>query len=207
MSEVLARGAEAIIVREDWDGLDSVVKDRIEKSYRIKELDVKLRKERSKEEAKLISEARRVGVSTPQIYESHGNRIRMEFLDGERAKDVIPRLEEPKRRRLAERIGRNIVRLHERGIVHGDLTTSNMILVDDELYFIDFGLGFFSNSVEDKAVDLYLLLEVLRSTHAEHAEELWEGVQCGYSEVSRRSENVIKRVKEIGSRGRYVSDR
>lgn len=205
MSEIIGRGAEAILSKDKWDSLDCVVKERVKKGYRVEELDSKLRKERTKEETKLLSEARRVGVPTPQVYERSENVMKIEFLEGERLRDLLPDLSPERRDEVGRKVGKLIAKLHDRGIIHGDLTTSNMIM-EDKIYFIDFGLGYFSESMEDKAVDLYLLLEVLRSTHSELHEEIWREVKGGYRQ-EEGSKKVLKRVKEIGKRGRYVSDR
>ncbi len=207
MPEIIGRGAEAVLRKEKFMDGYCVVKERLKKSYRIEELDTRLRKERTKEEARLLSEARRVGVPTPQVYDRTENVLEVEFLDGERVRDLLPRYGGEKRRALALEIGDYIAKLHNRGIVHGDLTTSNMIVEDDELYFIDFGLGSFSDSVEDKAVDLYLLWEVLESTHPEYRDGMWKCITEGYSKRCRSSDEVMKRVDDIGKRGRYVSDR
>lgn len=207
MGRYLARGAEAVLTKDKWKDLECVVKERIEKEYRIEELDEKLRRERTKEEAKLLSEARRVGVSTPQVYEKEDDVLKIEFIQGERLRDLISEFSEEELDNVSERIGKLIGKLHGRGIVHGDLTTSNILMDGDEIYFIDFGLGYFSDSIEDKAVDLYLLYEVLKSTHPRFKDKVWEKVKEGYRLEYKESERVLKRVEKIGSRGRYVSDR
>ena len=62
---------------------------------------------------------------------------------------------------LSVKIGRIIGNLHLNEIIHGDLTTSNILIVKEDndlkIYFIDFGLSIVSNHLEDKAVDLYVL--------------------------------------------------
>ncbi|MFP4045621.1 MAG: KEOPS complex kinase/ATPase Bud32 [Candidatus Aenigmatarchaeota archaeon] len=203
MPKNIAQGAEAVLRKDEWDGLDSLVKDRIEKSYRVEQLDEKLRKSRTKQEGKLLSEARRSGVPTPQIYEIKETVLTMEYLDGEKVRDMVPEIDAERRKQLAEEIGEKIGRLHERGIIHGDLTTSNLIFCDDEVYFIDFGLGYFSDSIEDKAVDLHLIWEVLISTHSRYSEEMWQAIVDGYKNY-KEAEKVLKRVKQIKKRGRYV---
>jgi len=207
MSEVIGRGAEAVLRKEEFMDGYCVIKERLKKNYRLEELDEKLRKERTKEEAKLLSDSRRVGVSTPQVYERTKNVIKVEFLDGDKVRDLVPEYSEEEREELAEEIGTYIAKLHNRGIVHGDLTTSNMIMADSELYFIDFGLGYFSQSIEDKAVDLYLLWEVLDSTHPDYRDELWDGIIESYKQTSDSAKSVMGRVGDIAKRGRYVSDR
>ncbi len=58
--------------------------------------------------------------------------------------------------------------MHEAGVVHGDLTTSNIMIKNDEnhsIVFIDFGLASTQPNIEDKAVDLYVLERAFISTH------------------------------------------
>ncbi len=207
MSEIIGRGAEAVLRKEKFMDGYCVVKERLKKGYRVDELDSRLRKERTKIEAKLFSEARRVGVSTPQVYGRDESILEMEFIEGEKVRNVISEYSAEKVKHLAEKIGESVAKLHNRGIIHGDLTTSNMIVDDEEVHFIDFGLGYFSDSVEDKAVDLYLLWEVLESTHPDFRDEVWSFVLDRYIEVTENPDEIIRRVEDIGKRGRYVSER
>ena len=188
-SIIIAQGAEAKLYRKD----DILIKDRIKKSYRIKEIDDKLRKERTTMEAKLLREARRVGVLTPKILNTTDTTIEMEFIDGKKIKDILDSQIE-----LSEKIGYNIGKLHEAGIIHGDLTTSNMIL-KEKIYFIDFGLGFFSKRIEDQATDLHLLKEAIKSTHFKNLEIIWKNIIKGYG----NSKKVLEKLEEIEKRGRY----
>lgn len=64
-------------------------------------------------------------------------------------------------------MGQMILRLHNVNIIHGDLTTSNMMISNDKLYLIDFGLAYTKPNAEDKAVDLYVLERAFVSTHPE----------------------------------------
>ena len=143
---LIAKGAEAELKR---DG-DTVVKERIKKGYRILELDDKLRKRRTALEARLLREARRAGVLTPQVLEEEKTSLKMEFIDGQKVKDVLDK----NCISISKEVGRNVALLHSYDIIHGDLTTSNMLLKDGKLYLIDFGLGFISKREEDKAVYL-----------------------------------------------------
>lgn len=153
--KIIKRGAEAVLYLED----DQLVKERIKKGYRLPEIDVKLRKLRTRKEAKLLSEARRVGVETPRIssVDEKDFKIKMDFIDGKRLKEFFNDTDDENRKKVAEDVGRLVGILHKNGIVHGDLTTSNMILKDDKVFFIDFGLGEFSNRIEDLATDLSVL--------------------------------------------------
>jgi len=84
------------------------------------------------------------------------------------------------------------------------LTTSNIILKDDQIYFIDFGLGFFSRRIEDQGMDLNLLFEALKSTHFKILSLCWENIVKGYKQEYKYAEQVLKRVEEIEARARYV---
>ena len=206
MERVIYRGAEAEIILSEYLGREVVKKRRIPKGYRLKELDFKLRSSRTKEEAKLIVESRKAGVSVPIVYDVDvvNCTITMEFINGERVKELLSKLPKCERKEVCREIGRNVARLHNRGIIHGDLTTSNMIFYRRKIYFIDFGLGSFSKEVEDRGVDLHLLLEAFKSAHSEH-EDMFSYVLEGYSEnYNGNFREVENKLEEISKRGRYV---
>jgi Kae1-associated kinase Bud32 len=198
--DIIARGAEAVVIR---DG-NKIIKERIRKGYRIPELDKEIRKIRTQREARLISEARRCGVPTPMIFEVSEFKIVMEYVNGEKVKYVLEKVSAEERKELARQIGMLVGKLHKCGIVHGDLTTSNMILRDGKIYFIDFGLGFFSKRIEDLATDLSVLKESLKATHCKYLYELWENIVKGYLAVFEEGANVLKHLEKIEKRGRYV---
>lgn len=196
----IARGAEATLSREKIDAEEIVVKDRVAKSYRIPQLDAKIRKERTRLEARLLRESARAGVQTPRVIEESGTTLKIEFVDGQRVKEALSK---QNFQNICPKIGEAIARLHSYGIVHGDLTTSNMLLRDGKLVLIDFGLGFFSKHVEDQAVDLHLLHEALRATHFEFAEDAWATVLEAYKKNFEGGTEVISRLEKIEARGRY----
>ncbi|MEM5766258.1 MAG: KEOPS complex kinase/ATPase Bud32 [Candidatus Aenigmatarchaeota archaeon] len=204
--QILKQGAEAILYLDEVENKKVIVKDRISKSYRIEQIDVKLRKLRTKEEVKLLTEARKVGVLTPKIFDvDYKNfKIIMEFIDGERLKEFFSKASEEDIKKISFEVGKLIGRLHSVGIIHGDLTTSNMILKDDQIYFIDFGLGFFSKRIEDQGIDLNLLFEALKSTHFKILDICWGNIVKGYKQEYKYAEQVLKKVKEIEARARYV---
>ncbi|NIO21377.1 MAG: Kae1-associated serine/threonine protein kinase, partial [Candidatus Aenigmarchaeota archaeon] len=125
-----------------------------------------------------------------------------EYVKGERLKDVLNRMEKKRRDSVCESMGKMIAKLHSSGIIHGDLTTSNMILKGKEVYLIDFGLGKFSEKTEDQAVDLFLLYEALKSTHFEILEDCWKGIVNSYSKYAK-SKDVVERMEKIKKRRRY----
>ena len=184
--------AEAIVDIYD----DFVSKRRIPKSYRVKELDVQIRAKRTKTEAKIISEARRGGISTPIIFDISDYEIIMELIEGDSLKQV---LEEE----LCVSVGEMVGKLHNLGIVHSDLTTSNMILSGGKIYLIDFGLSYFDHSVEARGVDIHLLFQTFKSTHDE-PEKLRDAFKIGYRRVFPGADEVLKRVIEIEQRGGYL---
>lgn len=200
--KIIKRGAEAILYLED----DHLVKERIKKSYRVPQIDEKLRKFRTRKEARLISGAKRCGVETPNIISVDENnfKINMEFIDGKRLKEFLNETNDENRKKVAEELGKKIGLLHNHGIVHGDLTTSNMILKDDKIFFIDFGLGEFSRRIENQAVDLSVLKEAFKSTHFKHLNLLWENFIKGYRQTNDNFNKVLDTLNDIEKRGRYV---
>ena len=185
--------AEAII--EFKDGL--VFKRRIRKRYRIKEIDERIRRERTRREARIISEARRKGIPTPVILDIFDYTLVMERIEGNLVGEVITP-------RISERIGELVGILHRNGIIHGDLTTSNLILGSDNiLYLIDFGLSSFDSSIEARGVDVHVFFQSLSAT-CESWKELKESFIKGYTRALPDAPQVLTRVSEIEQRGRYV---
>lgn len=206
MSEkVIYQGAEAKISVSKYMGIDVIEKRRLKKSYRIKEIDEKLISYRTREESKLIIESRRCGVSVPIIYDIDlvNGIIVMEYLKGKRIKDIFNTLKESERRELCIKIGKSIARFHNNDIIHGDITTSNMILLGDKVHFIDFGLGEKNNEIESKGVDLHVLMEAIESTHSKYS-NCFKYVLEGYKKELKYDANpTIKKIEEIVKRGRY----
>ena len=202
---ILYRGAEAEICLSNYMGFKVVQKKRVRKAYRIKDIDERLISFRTKEEIKLITSARLQGVSVPIIYDAdlEDGKITMEYIEGKRVKDILNELSEVERARICEKIGENIAKLHNKDIIHGDLTTSNMMLFDDRIYFIDFGLGEKNDEMESKGVDLHVLMEAIESTHSRHA-NCFDYVLDGYKKELEEDANlVVRKIEEIVKRGRY----
>ena len=214
--KVIAKGAEANLILKDFSDLffssdepgEVLVKRRIPKKYRNEKLDKNLRDFRTVHEAKLLAEAKKAGVPTPVIYrvDRKDMEIVMEYVEGEAIKEILEGLDSSKRKEVCENIGQLIARLHSSGIIHGDLTTSNMIFSEDEnIYFIDFGLGETNSDTEARGTDIHLLHRTLNSTHFEVAAESYDAIMKGYKdEMGKGAEEVIERVREIERRGRYV---
>lgn len=191
-------GAEARISLDKG----TILKERIPKGYRHEMLDLKIRKLRTKREARLISNASRAGVMVPRVLEVDDFNIRMEFIDGPRVKDI---LDTKNMKVLCTAIGKSVADLHNASIIHGDLTTSNMICRDSGICLIDFGLGFISDKAEDKATDIHLLEEAIESTHYGIASDALAIVFDSYLENCKDGKAVLSRLEQIRLRGRYVN--
>jgi Kae1-associated kinase Bud32 len=204
--QILQRGAEAILYLDKIENRKVLVKERIKKSYRISAIDERLRKERTRMEIKILTEARKCRVPTPQIFnvDEQNGKIVMEFIEGKTLKEVFEKASKIEIEKIAFEVGKLIGKLHAADIVHGDLTTSNMIQSDEKIYFIDFGLSQFSSRVEDKAVDLHLLFEALKAAHFKVLNYCWENIVKGYKYEYPKAEEVLKQVKEIEKRARYM---
>ncbi|RLJ05257.1 MAG: Kae1-associated kinase Bud32 [Candidatus Aenigmatarchaeota archaeon] len=201
--ELIQRGAEAVIFLEKRKGKEFLIKERIKKGYRIPEIDKPLRKKRTRSEVGLIEKARRAGVSVPIVREHTDFKIVMEWIEGKKLKDSLNSFTKTKRIRIYELIGEALAKLHSNGIIHGDLTTSNMILRKNKLYFIDFGLGKISKRIEDQAVDLFLLYEAIEATHLKYKNEAWEKIINVYKQQYSKSKRVLIQMEKIKKRRRY----
>ena len=203
--DIVRRGAEAEISRGAWMGRQVMVKSRVPKAYRHVELDSALRTSRTKNEARLIQEARRHGIPTPVIYDIDLQKaeIVMEEIIGPRVKDALLTASRDEAEDICAEIGRLTALLHKAGMVHGDLTTSNMILQGQKIYFIDFSLGSRNAEIEEMGVDLHLLKEAFQSAHSERF-ELFQTVLGSYSKHFDQAKKVVAKIREIEERGRYT---
>ena len=212
--KLIKQGAEAKIYLASFEEVyfpfnkeKVIIKHRIPKRYRIKEIDEKLRKERTVREARILHRAKEFGVNVPYVYEVDlkNMKIVMEYIEGRRLKEYLEAVSMEERLKLCSEIGKQIAKLHEAGVVHGDLTTSNMILRGVKIYFIDFGLAEFDSSLEAQGVDLHLLRRAMESTHYMWFEKGFEEVLNGYEEIrgSEKRKEVEAKLNEIESRGRY----
>lgn len=193
---MIGAGAEAKIYQ---DG-DVVIKDRVKKGYRHPKIDETLRKSRTRREAKILDKLKTAGFPAPGLvdFDDKNMKINMEFIEGDKLRDVFHK--NPKV--FSKEIGSIVGMMHNLGIVHQDLTTSNMILKDKKIHIIDFGLGFVSEKVEDRAVDLHLLDRAMESRHHEHYPECFKEAVKGYLKTANNGDDVLKRFKIVAARGR-----
>jgi TP53 regulating kinase and related kinases len=200
MTKIIQQGAEATIYKIG----NKVVKDRIPKKYRLPILDQKIIKQRTKREAKVLDKVKSL-IPVPALLsdpKTQGRMIHMEFIEGKKLSEHLDSL--PDSEEVCKTIGSQISILHDNEIIHGDLTTSNMILSskDSKLYFIDFGLSFNSSRKEDKATDLHLIKQALEAKHFSHFEKFFSAIIEGYKS-SEFSSGVLKQLEKVEARGRY----
>jgi TP53 regulating kinase-like protein len=206
------KGAEASLYLVDWHQRKVIIKMRIPKKYRSPILDEQIRFYRTVHEPQLIHEAKVAGVPTPLIYmvSVPESSITMEYIEGLQVKQLLNKVSKAKRHDLCVKIGEATAKLHCHGLIHGDLTTSNMIINSEgKLFFVDFGLGEKNDEIEAKGVDLHLLKRALQSTHFLFWEECLQSVLCGYTSVLgvEVAEKIYEKIREIEKRGRYVEGR
>ena len=207
MEKMIAKGAEAELWLRDWNNLKVIFKTRRPKRYRHLELDKQLRGIRTGREADILHRAKMAGVPTPLVYmiDLDNATIVMEYIDGVKIRDVVGHLEKVERYEIFRRIGEYSGLLHKEGIIHGDLTTSNIIKLGQRIVFIDFGLSEISFEVEKRGVDLNLMNRMLTSTHYVYQEDLLEAFMEGYrSSMGEEAGEALERMEEVAMRGRYI---
>jgi TP53 regulating kinase and related kinases len=196
---LLYKGAESNIYLTKWYNKKAISKIRIPKIYRQRMLDDDLRKRRTISESRMITLAKEFGLRTPYIYFVDPLRaeIVMEFISGIRASNVLTSS-------ICFDIGKFVSTLHLFNIIHGDVTPSNFI-VNRKITMIDMGLSFYSTRKEDKAMDIRLFKEILKSTYHSSYSEFFETFLDGYRSInSKELEKILKRVDEIDTRKRYA---
>lgn len=196
----ISSGAEAIIYLEG----NKVIKSRIPKKYRILELDKKIIKQRTKSERKILTKVSQI-INSPRPEESkEEDKIIMPYIKGDILSQKLNSYSQKKQEKVMFDLGKTIAKLHESHIIHGDLTTSNIILKDNKIFMIDFGLGFQNGKHEDKGVDVHLLKQALEAKHFEHWELLFKQFEKGYRSIQpKEAEKVFEKMKAIEKRGRY----
>ncbi len=196
----IAQGAEAVLYKDRG----TIIKERLSKAYRLPHLDESLRKFRTRREAKVLQKLEELNFPAPHVRDFSDKRMSlvMDFIPGEKLREVLA--EEDDYESLAKEIGNKVGLLHGKDIIHGDLTTSNMIKHEEtgELFLIDFGLSSFSDKNEDKAVDLHLLDRALESKHYQQYPDIFAKVLEGYRESNPGAAEVLKRFEQVQKRGR-----
>jgi Kae1-associated kinase Bud32 len=195
--KMIAQGAEAKIYLKK----ENIIKKRTLKKYRHKELDEKIRRSRTKKEIKLLEKASKI-INVPKIKKIEKFSIELEYVKGDKLSEKLSSYNEKKQKKTMISLGKILSKLHQEDIIHGDLTTSNIILKKEKIYIIDFGLGFISKRIEDKAVDLHLIKQALEAKHYRNHKKLFEKFLEGYKDYQEQK-RVLEQLKKVESRGRY----
>jgi TP53 regulating kinase-like protein len=207
MEELIARGAESVIMKVERWNQPFVLKWRQSKPYLLPDIDTHLKKTRTTRECKMLSVARSLGVRTPAVYAMNMSEftILMDYINGSQLKQLVNEIHEDKIEQLCNEFGHSIAMLHKGGVVHGDPTTSNVIIdSESRLWLIDFGLAEMNATVEMKGVDLHLIHRALETTHWDIQELMLDATIAGYSKtMGNASKDILSRMEEIRDRGRY----
>jgi len=204
--ERIYQGAEATLEAALFLGRLAVVKRRHRKGYRIDELEATIAKTRMRTEARLMRRARAAGVSVPAVLavDPAAQTLVLEYLGRHALRSTYDGLPAARRRALARQAGRAAGRLHRAGVVHGDLTTSNMIARGGRVFLFDFSLGRVAGDTEELAVDLKAFKDSFVATHLEHGRE-FQHVVRGYEDVvGKRAAAVVAQIGRIERRRRYA---
>ncbi len=200
--KLINQGAEAKIYLDK----NIIIKERIIKGYRHPQLDNQIRTRRTRSEAKLLTKALNIKANIPKVLSVDKFSIRIEYIKGDKLSETLNSYPEKKQFSVMQKLGKQVALLHKNNIIHGDLTTSNTILSSDKLFLIDFGLGFISTKIEDKAVDLHLIKQALEAKHfrspdhlrGQNHDDLFKHFLKTY-----KNKEVIERLKIVEKRGRY----
>lgn len=198
MRKIIAQGAEALLIRHN----NLLVKKRVKKGYRQHELDVKLREGRTRRESRILEKVSGI-INVPSVKKVSHAEIEMDFIKGKLLSEFLDTLKLGKALEICKQLGKEVAALHNSNIIHGDLTTSNMILSKNKVYFIDFGLGFHSNKIEDKAVDLHLLRQAFQARHFKRFQSYYNAMLSAYKKNTQQAKEILARLAKVEQRGRY----
>ncbi len=199
--DLIGKGAEASIKKSKYLDYDVVIKERMKKNYRNLELDERIRKERTNKEAKFLSYIKDFNIKAPYVFDVDlkNKKITLSYIKGSKLKDIIDNNID-----LAIKVGEIVGKLHKNNIIHNDLTTSNFIYADNDLYIIDFGLSKYSNLDEDKAVDLIVFKKAIQSTHYSTYNNIWEKFLEGYKKEFKNWKLILSLMDDVEKRKRYM---
>lgn len=228
--ELITQGAEGRLYKTTYlfPELPCALKYRLPKPYRHPVLDQRLTRQRIVAEARILAKCRREGIAVPAVYavDEGSGCLFIEWVEGEPVRASLNRWlrehadadagADAEVKALMRRVGRAVGSLHQVGVVHGDLTTSNMMmrpargedgpvgLLDGEIVLIDFGLASQSLHDEDRAVDLYVLERAFGSTHP-RTEVIFDELLEGYKETFKQAHISLRKLEEVRMRGRKRS--
>mmetsp|Transcript_3653 Transcript_3653/g.6243 ORF Transcript_3653/g.6243 Transcript_3653/m.6243 type:complete len:261 (-) Transcript_3653:107-889(-) len=241
---LLCQGAEGKVYLSTFCGKKAIVKERLKKSYRVPALDYKINKQRMQQEIRCMVKCRRAGVCTPLVYfvDQPAHRMTLEYIEGLTIKQFLlntmvngaPEDLGHFAFAIMREMGTAIGHMHDSDVVHGDLTTSNIMIrkvVGEgqgeqeqeqgegqrteaegkqdfshgdsfQVVLIDFGLGMTQPSVEDRAVDLYVLERAFLSTHPGSEKLVAAALDAYRFGNCKAGAAVLSRLEQVRQRGR-----
>ncbi|KAG0367886.1 TP53 regulating kinase [Gamsiella multidivaricata] len=227
-AELIKQGAEAKVYLTPYLQRKAIIKERFPKTYRHPTLDKKLTSRRviqlkktkltvktdlninNTQEARCLNRCQKAQIDTPTVYLVDVDRslIYMEHIEGCSVREFLVTAEGqvPERQTaLAGEIGRALGLMHNIDVVHGDLTTSNLLMREESgsVVLIDFGLSYVSQLIEDKAVDLYVLERAFISTHP-NTEVMFAQIIEAYGKSCKASKQILKKLEDVRLRGRKL---
>lgn len=226
---LITQGAEGRLYKTTYLHTDvpCALKYRPPKPWRHSLLDQRLTKHRILSEARILVKCRRDGVRVPAVYgiDEAAGWLMLEWINGTPVRvNINAKLgkrtegiaQDDELKAFLRKIGAAVGKMHSMGIVHGDLTTSNMMLskepsdmdqvesLDGEIVIIDMGLASGAVQEEERAVDLYVLERAFASTHP-RAECIFNEVLEEYGKSFKQAPAVLKRLEDVRMRGRKRS--
>lgn len=204
--ERLYQGAEATVTAAFHLGRFAVIKTRSAKGYRLPQLDAAIARGRMRNEARLLRRAREAGIGAPAVLDAdpESRALTLEYLGAEPLRATYDALPPRERRAAAAMAGEAIGRLHGAGVIHGDLTTSNMIIREGRLHLLDFSLGHVSDTLEDRAVDLKAFKDSFVATHLAHAGDFKTVLAAYERALGKGGKAVPAQIRKIERRRRYA---
>ncbi|RKF81216.1 EKC/KEOPS complex subunit BUD32 [Golovinomyces cichoracearum] len=243
-TRLITQGAEAVIYQTSYliPSLPCALKYRPSKTYRHPTLDARLTKHRILSEARVLARCRTHGVSVPAVYalDEKDGWLLIEWIHGEVVREKLnlwlskhqqtnpvlqaadfPNIEDDVfLKDLMRKIGAAVGKMHSIGVIHGDLTTSNLMLkspprdpardkqdeekLGGDIILIDFGLSNQSSQDEDRAVDLYVLERAFSSSHPQTG-TIFNELLLVYGKSYKGANQVLKKLEEVRMRGRKRS--
>jgi Kae1-associated kinase Bud32 len=207
--KIIHLGAEATVTSGSWLGKSAILKMRHPRGYRSPKLDRKLTRQRLSVEARVLGKLQLNDFSSPVLFDLdlENGWILMSRFEGITLYESLNQAIEPLEK--IRSFGGLIRKLHEIGFSHGDLTTHNVLIDENNnLHLIDFGLSRILPELEHLGLDLQVLNECLTASHSEYenaVDELIYGYLNADSGLlgSISSKDVIFRFNEIRGRVRY----
>lgn len=188
--EKISEGAEAKVYASRVFGTDIIVKSRERKRYRNPQLDLSLRKTRTRKEARAMLRASSNGVNVPAVLAAGLFTLYLQRIRGRLLRDAEAQSG------TYFRVGEMLGRLHNCGIAHGDFTPANIMIERENAYVIDFGLSEITESIEEKALDLLLMKRSISG-------KMYARFISGYAKTCKQRRDIEQRLAEIEQRGRY----